>query len=408
MVKRSPRRPRPAPAGGRKPRRQRATTGLGWRVYVALGLLAVAVAVVLLLVRRRPPTVELPPPAAPIEVVREVAARLHCPAQRVSEESPTSPDRPLVITVSAPRGFPVADFTRKIEAAAHNSGGRLEPRPLAETGGYGLARLDGTLRGRRVRILVLGEEPRPTPAPRARTEHTADLAIVLDDAGYSLPEVEKLADLPRSVAVAVLPNAPQSRAVAEELARQGREVLLHMPMEPLPNPAAGPGEGAVLVGQSPAEVERRLERALEVVPMARGINNHMGSRATADLATMQAVMAFVRRRGLYFLDSRTTPATVAEQTARAAGVPALRRDVFLDNVDEPDAVRRCLDDAVARARLEGSTLAIGHVHPTTIAVLEAELRSLPAGVRLVRPSQLLGSAATLEAGTHEPGALKAR
>jgi hypothetical protein len=349
----------------------------------------VAVAVVLLLARRQQPTVEPVPTPSPGEVVREVASRLGCPPGRIVEEPAAGPDAATTVTVHAPRRFPVDTFAQRLQAAAHNSGDRLDPKPVTEGGGYGLARLDGTLAGRKVRVVVIGEEPRPTPAPRVRPQPTADLAIVLDDAGNSLAAVKELEDLPEAVAVAVLPNAPQSREVVRELHRQGREVLLHMPMEPLPGNGPGPGDGAVLVGQTPAEVAARLERALEIVSTARGINNHMGSRATADLSTMNAVMSFLRGKGLYFLDSRTTPDTVAERAAREAGVPVLRREVFLDNVDEPDDVRRRLNEAVSRASADGSAVAIGHVHPVTVTVLAAELGSLPSGVRLVRPSRLL-------------------
>jgi hypothetical protein len=161
-----------------------------------------------------------------------------------------------------------------------------------------------------------------------------------------------------------------------------------MPMEPLPSQGPGPGDGAVLVGESPDEVAARVERALEVVGAVRGVNNHMGSRATADLPTMQAVMACLKGKGLYFLDSRTTPDSVAERAAHEAGLATLRREVFLDVVDEPDAIRRSLAEAISRAAAEGSAVAIGHVHPVTVAVLEAELASLPSGIRLVRPSRL--------------------
>jgi uncharacterized protein len=386
----SPRRPKRAPSP--RPRQRGGGGGKqGFRAVLALFLVAAAVAAVLLIARRQGPGVE-PAPApsrSPVAVVREVASRSGCPPQRVVEEAPRVAGGPIAVTVHAPRGFPVDTFTQRLQAEAHNSGDRLDPRPLTEKGGYGLARLDGTIAGRRVRVVVIGEEPRPTPAPQARPQAAAALAIVLDDAGNSLAAVRELQELPHAVAVAVLPNAVQSREVVRELQRQGREVLLHMPMEPLPNQGPGPGEGAVLVGQSAAEVASRLERALEIVATARGINNHMGSRATADLPTMQSVMSFLRGRGLYFLDSRTTSATVAEQAARAVGVPTLHREVFLDNVDEPDAVRRRLEEAISRASADGSAVAIGHVHPVTVAVLAAELGSLPADVHLVRPSQLL-------------------
>jgi polysaccharide deacetylase 2 family uncharacterized protein YibQ len=296
----------------------------------------------------------------------------------------------FLVTVHAPRGFPAERFTLDLEAAAHNLGGRLEPQPLTEKGGYGLARLEGVVAGERWRVLVLTEEPpQRGPARERAGVHAARLAIVLDDAGASTEIVGQVERLPLAVAVAVLPNAAHSAEVARALGAEGREVLLHMPMEPVTNHGPGPGEGAVEVGLPPAEVRARLERALRVVAAARGVNNHMGSRATADAPTMRDVMAVLADRGLYFLDSRTTSETVAERVARECGVPVLRRDVFLDVVTEPDAVRRALEEAVARARSQGSAVAIGHVHPLTLEVLAVELPRLGDGVRLVRPSQLL-------------------
>jgi polysaccharide deacetylase 2 family uncharacterized protein YibQ len=357
-------------------------------------VLLAAVAVVYVAWRAARPK---PPAEArePGDVVRQAAGRLGCPPERVTVEASHDREGALaVVTVHAPRGFPTERFVLDLEAAAHNLGGRLEPRPLTETGGYGLGRVDGVVDGVRWRVLVLGEEPplpaHPTPAP---TPHAAArvprLAIVLDDAGASLDVVREVERLPQAVAVAVLPNATHSAEVARALGAQGREVLLHMPMEPLANHGPGPGNGSVEVGLTAEEVRARVERALQVVAGARGVNNHMGSRATADAATMREVMAVLRAHGLYFLDSRTTADTVAERVARESGVPALHRAVFLDVVSEPDSVRRALEQAVARARSQGSAVAIGHVHPVTIELLAVELPRIQGEVKLVRPSQLV-------------------
>ena len=375
-------------------RRSRPGGARGGRVrgLAALALVLLAVVAVIYLAWRaaRP----RPVPAAPkaVAVVREVAARFRCGPARVTSETTRDSAGPLeLVTVHAPRRFQVEPFVLDLEAAAHNLGGRLEPMPLLEKGGYGLARLDGEVGGVRWRVLVLGEELPAPPKPGAGRPAVrgARLAIVLDDAGSSIEVVREVERLPLAVAVAVLPNAARSAEVARGLGAQGRELLLHMPMEPVGNHGPGPGEGAVEVGLSAAEIRSRVERALAVVAGARGVNNHMGSRATADAAAMRAVMDVLRPRGLYFLDSRTTADTVAEQIARASGVPALRRDVFLDVVSEPEAIRRALDQAVARARADGSAVAIGHVHPITIEVLERELPRIGGEVRLVRPSQLL-------------------
>jgi polysaccharide deacetylase 2 family uncharacterized protein YibQ len=379
----------------RKPRRRRGTGPLSTRTFAALALLVALAGVLLYAVWRSARPLPVPRGPSALATVREVAGRFGLPAARVTAETVQERLGPVeVVTVHAPRRFPAERFVLDLEAAAHNLGGRLEPRPLAERGGYGLAALEGTVGGGRWRVLVLGEEvpsrpaPGPTGAPRP-SRGEARLAIVLDDAGSSNEVVGEVEKLPRDVAVAVLPNAPYSAEVARGLVAQGREILLHMPMEPVASHGPGPGSGDVEVGLPPAEIRARVERALEVVAGARGVNNHMGSRATADVGTMREVMAVLKGRGLFFLDSRTTAETVAERVARESGVPALRRDVFLDDVIEPDAIRRSLDHAVARARAQGAALAIGHVHPLTIEVLAAELPRVAGEVRLVRPSQLL-------------------
>ncbi len=371
--------------------------GARLRSIGALALVVLALAVVAYLAWR----VRRPGPGPEVvdagEVVRAVAGRLGCGPERVTVETTMERGASVsFVTVHAPRGFKTERFVLDLEAHAHNLGGRLEPRPLTEKGGYGLARLEGDVGGSRWRVLVLGDEPppavkRPEAAVKLRAS-AARLAIVLDDAGASIDVLRETEVLPPTIAVAVLPNALRSAEVARGLGAQGRELLLHMPMEPLGNHGPGAGEGAIEVGLSGEEIRLRVERALGVVAGARGMNNHMGSRATADPAAMRAVMGVLRARGLYFLDSRTTPDSVAEQVAREAGIPALRRDVFLDLVSEPESIRHALEQAVARAKAQGSAVAIGHVHPLTIEILAHELPRLGPDVRLVRPSELLRGA----------------
>jgi len=125
------------------------------------------------------------------------------------------------------------------------------------------------------------------------------------------------------------------------------------------------------------------------VPGAVGVNNHMGSAATADARVMRAVARVLSRHGLFFLDSRTTDATVAEKTAEQASVRSVSRRVFLDDVASEDAVRAQLDELVRRARQQGDAVAIGHPYPVTLFVLEKELPTMgERGVRLVRVSEL--------------------
>jgi hypothetical protein len=127
--------------------------------------------------------------------------------------------------------------------------------------------------------------------------------------------------------------------------------------------------GTIMVGMPPREVDRIIRTDVAAIPHAEGVNNHMGSRATADPALMRSVMASLRGTGLYFLDSRTSKFTVAHQAARDAGLKSAERSVFLDDVDEPGAIMIQLDQLVTRAGQEGALVGIGHLRANTIKVL---------------------------------------
>ena len=215
------------------------------------------------------------------------------------------------------------------------------------------------------------------------------LALIVDDLGYDAAAARAVFALPGRVTVAVLPGLPESPAIAEEAYRHGLEVLLHLPMESLAG--ADKAEKVELhVGESAGEVRRVLDEMLATVPHAAGVNNHQGSRASADAALMAALAAALRSRGLFFVDSRTSPASVAFDAARRAGVPAAARNVFLDDDEQPAAVRRQLDRAVRQAREQGSCLAIGHPHSVTLGVLAEALPEIEArGIRLVSASAVL-------------------
>jgi polysaccharide deacetylase 2 family uncharacterized protein YibQ len=240
----------------------------------------------------------------------------------------------------------------------------------------------------------------PTPAPRpVRTAPgakatpapgAARAAIVIDDLGNELGPAERIAAWKEPVAGAVLPGVAFSAAAARALERGGKEVLLHLPMEPAGYPKVRPGPGVILRAQSDEEIVRILDADLATVPGAVGVNNHMGSVATADARVMRVVARVLAGRGLFFLDSRTTDATVAEKTAEEALVPSVSRRVFLDDVETAPAIRRQLAELVRRAGEEGQAVAIGHPYPVTLGVLEEEMPGLAArGVTLVRVGELV-------------------
>ncbi len=238
--------------------------------------------------------------------------------------------------------------------------------------------------------------PPPVPTPTARPtggpppDARGRLAVLLDDGGQSLDLVDAAAALPQEVGFALLPFLPKTVETSEALHRAGHEIWLHLPMEPQGYPQARPGPGALLMSMSETELRDAVHAAIDNVPHAVGVNNHMGSKVTADLRTMTWVMQEIKARGLAFIDSRTTARTMAEEAARGQGVPANRRHVFLDNRREAPAVRRQLAEAVGRCRMEGEIIAIGHMDEVTIRVLADELPGLSKrGADLVRPSELV-------------------
>lgn len=218
----------------------------------------------------------------------------------------------------------------------------------------------------------------------------ARIAIVIDDLGNDDEAVRRLARLAQPVAGAVLPGLPGSAPAARTLAQAGKEVILHLPMEPDGYPQVRPGPGVIVREQSETEIAEIFSRDLASVPGAVGVNNHMGSAATADPRVMRAVLRAVAGRGLFFLDSRTTDATVAGDLARELGVPSASREVFLDRVATEPAVREALDELMRRARKEGAAVGVGHPYPATLAVLEEELPKLAdRGIRMVRLGELM-------------------
>jgi hypothetical protein len=220
----------------------------------------------------------------------------------------------------------------------------------------------------------------PTSAPEssrvAPAFASAQIAIVIDDLGNDREALERIARWPFAVAGAVLPGLPDSADAARRLAASGKEVLLHLPMEPDGYPRIRPGPGVVLRSDSDEEIARTVAEDLDSVPGAIGVNNHMGSAATADPRVMRAVVRVLSARRLFLLDSRTTETTVARRIADEASLPAVSRRVFLDTVESPDAIERAFRDLLRTARKDGPALAIGHPHPATLAFLERELPRL--------------------------------
>lgn len=214
------------------------------------------------------------------------------------------------------------------------------------------------------------------------------IALVIDDLGRELEPVRRLTALGVPVSYSVLPFESRTGEVVAALHGEQLEILLHLPMQAQGD--ADPGPGALYTNLGADDLRRRTARALDAVPGAVGVNNHMGSAFTADPAKMRPVLAEIGRRGLFFLDSRTSGRSVGYELARELGIPAAQRTVFLDNLDDRDAVAVQFAEVLQRARRDGAAIAIGHPYESTLEVLsELVPKALDAGYEFVPVSFLL-------------------
>lgn len=213
------------------------------------------------------------------------------------------------------------------------------------------------------------------------------LAIVIDDMGYQQQIDEELLHLNLNLSFSFLPYGPHAIEQAELAKRLGREVLLHLPMEPIDH-RSDPGPGALTLAMSSGERAEVFAKDLARVPLAVGVNNHMGSRFTSDPAAMQDFLALARDRGLFFLDSLTGQDSLGYSLAREMGVKTCRRQVFLDNVRNQAKIIGQIRELLAAAERQGWAVGIGHPYPETLEALRVAGPEIMGRVQLVGVSHL--------------------
>ena len=217
------------------------------------------------------------------------------------------------------------------------------------------------------------------------------IAIIIDDLGYQQAPGRRVLELPGAIACAFLPHGPHTATLARQAHARQKEVMLHLPMQPVDRIPAGQEAGVLTLDMTRQQFVRTLRANIEAVPHASGLNNHMGSLLTQHPGTMAWLMQALGDDGkLFFVDSRTTSATVARQLAGEYGIPSMSRNVFLDNEPDTEAVRAQFRQLLEIARREGTALGIGHPYPATLAVLEEELSQLAGqGIQLLPVSRLI-------------------
>jgi len=196
------------------------------------------------------------------------------------------------------------------------------------------------------------------------------IAFVIDDLGRDNLISHELLQCDFPVAFSILPFEPHSKSLALEAHQKGQEIILHLPMEPRGYPGVNPGEGALLLEMDPERLLDQLSRDIEAVPYVKGVSNHMGSQFMEDAEKMKIILTELRNRGLFFLDSRTTPQTVGLETANAIGLEAAERTVFLDNELNEEAIGQSLERLLRLSLSKGKAIGIGHPHPLTIQAIK--------------------------------------
>jgi polysaccharide deacetylase 2 family uncharacterized protein YibQ len=275
---------------------------------------------------------------------------------------------------------------------APGEGPRPEPRPTA----VGEEKPGGTPVKAAVSEYAEAPDEPPVPADAPDAEPVQEgesrlpghVALVIDDLGARLEDLTPLLELGVPVTYAVLPYEEQTAEVVAELRKRRAEMLLHLPMEP--RNGEDPGPGALRVDMDEEALRDGTEAALRAVPGAVGVNNHMGSRMSEDEGAMRTVLQVLAGRGLFFLDSRTSAASIGYRTARSLGLPAAERHVFLDRDPDPEAIREQFRRLLDLSRTRGSAVAIGHPLPETLQVLTEEVSKAKAeGFEFVPISYML-------------------
>lgn len=228
----------------------------------------------------------------------------------------------------------------------------------------------------------------PLPDFEAAPPQGADVVLIIDDLGNNLSAGQRALALPADITFAVLPHTPHARTLAEQAHAEGKEVMLHAPMSNLSRMPLG--RGGLTPDQDEEEFRKTLEDSMAAVPYIRGVNNHTGSDLTAREKPMRWLMKTLGKRQLYFVDSVTTQDSVAGDAAEKAGIPVLRRHVFLDNSDDPVDIDREFRRLLGIAGRKGLAVGIGHPYPETLTYLESALPLLDAlGYRLHFVSEML-------------------
>ncbi|MDD5757665.1 MAG: divergent polysaccharide deacetylase family protein [Desulfobulbaceae bacterium] len=225
-------------------------------------------------------------------------------------------------------------------------------------------------------------EPQPTPLSNPR------LAIIIDDIGNTKTVAEQIIALDLPLSFSILPHTPHANHLASMAKARGHDILLHLPME-ASDPKWHTGPGSLLLSMSKEEIQETINQDLDTPYRAIGINNHMGSKFSENPVAMRVFLSTIKAKSLFFVDSQTATNSVGYSIARDLGVKTAKRDIFLDNIQEPTKIQAQIGKAIALARKHGSAIAIGHPYPATLEALRTAQTRLRQEITLVPVRELV-------------------
>ncbi len=214
------------------------------------------------------------------------------------------------------------------------------------------------------------------------------LVLIIDDMGYNKKIGQELLAIKLPITFAFLPLAPHSQSLLAQARNMNKEILLHLPME-AKDPKWAPGPGGLMTSMPSDEIRRIVNENLAAISDAVGVNNHMGSRFTAHRDKMAHCLAVIKERGLFFIDSVTSSDSIAYELAREMDIPTARRNIFLDNEKDPEAIIKQLEKLIRIARTNGYAIGIGHPYPATLAALNKYQNILRQKANMVSVKQIV-------------------
>ncbi|MBF0468376.1 MAG: divergent polysaccharide deacetylase family protein [Desulfamplus sp.] len=231
--------------------------------------------------------------------------------------------------------------------------------------------------------------PLPPVSAEEKKSKPPRIAIIIDDMGYDPKIADSISRIDKNITISILPGSPFGRRIAQTLHSRGTQIMLHLPMEPLQYPSVNPGHGAILSDMTPDNVLTLLNKNLESVPHAIGVNNHMGSRLTTLSVQMVQIFEILKQKNLFFIDSLTSNQSSGIKSARQVNLSFASRDIFLDNIKDKAYIKKQFRELIRMAKQNGTSIAIGHPYNETYIVLKEEIPSLPKNIKLVPVSELV-------------------